>query len=201
MQPKSKSTFNRQRRLLVFSLFFLLFGVLVYGTVAYFTTDQTATSLITAGNIDIKLIQKQEFSSGEYFVPFDNITDLMPGQSVSRVTSVENVGGYDAYIRVDVELLLILNEGYSISVAPDNPVHIDFNTTDWTYKDGYYYYNEILPYGEATAPLFTTVSFSKDIDNSLMNSTANLKVKAYATQVANNGTNVFDAAGWPEDVE
>jgi len=195
MQPKSKSV---QRRLLIFSLFFILFGVVVYGTVAYFTKENTATSVITAGNIDIKLIQQRQFESGTYNVPFDSITDLMPGQSVSRVTSVENCGGYDAYIRVDVELLIVLNEGYSISVAPDNPVHIDFNTTDWTYKDGFYYYNHSLAYGEATAPLFTTVTFTDNVDNSLMNSTANLRIKAYATQVANNGATVFEAAGWPE---
>ena len=198
MQHNSKSV---QRRLLIFGLFFILFGVMIYGTVAYFTTNQLATGAITAGNIDIKIIQQRQFEAGIYNVPFDSITDLMPGQSVSRVTSVENCGGYEAYVRVDADLLIILNEGYSISVAPDNPVHIDFNTTDWTYKDGYYYYNEPLPAGEATAPLFTTVSFSKDIDNSLMNSTANLKLKATATQVANNGANVFEAAGWPEPEE
>lgn len=196
MQLKPKST---KRRLLTFALFFILVSVLAYGTIAYFTDRGSSTSLITAGNIDIKLIQQQKFGDQTYNVPFDNVTDLLPGESVSCVVSVENCGGNTAYIRVDVELVIKITDGFSIATAPTNPVIVDFNEEDWTkHSDGYYYYNEPVEPGMATKPLFTTIAFTTGMDNTFENSTANLRVLAYATQVANNGENVFDAEGWPE---
>lgn len=199
MKLNSKST---KRKLLTFGLFFVLLGVLAYGTVAFYTEDSIATGVITAGNLDIKLIQQEKFGDDFYNVPFETVTNLLPGQNISRVTSVENCGAYAAYVRVSVNLVITLNKGYSISSAPENPVTIDFNSTDWTYNgDGYYYYNYPVEPGAATTPLFTTVSFSSKIGKVFENSNANLKVDAYATQVVNNGANVFEAAGWPEPKE
>ena len=193
---------SAKRKLLTFGLFFILLGVLAYGTVAFYTEDSIATGVITAGNLDIKLIQQEKFGDDIYNVPFENITGVAPGQTVSRIVSVENCGAYAAYVRVSVNLIITLEKGYSISSAPENPVTVDFNTTDWTYnEDGYYYYNHPVEPGAATAPLFSTVSFSGALGKTFENSKANLKVDAYATQVVNNGANVFEAAGWPDPEE
>lgn len=66
---------------------------------------------------------------------------------------VKNTGDNDCYVRVRV------------TVSPEEQLDINWNTTDWTYKDGYYYYNKVLKAdsneageGESTSPLFTTVS-------------------------------------------
>jgi hypothetical protein len=48
-----------------------------------------------------------------------------------------------------------------------------------------------------TEPLFTTVSFSIEMGNIYQNSRSTVEINAQATQVANNGTTVFEAAGWP----
>lgn len=59
--------------------------------------------------------------------------------------------------------------------------------TDWTYLDGYYYYNRALAPGETTVPLFTTVTFAPEMGNEYQNSTAYVEVKVGAVQADNNG--------------
>ena len=56
--------------------------------------------------------------------------------------------------------------------------------------------SSLMP-GEATNPLFTKVYFSRYMGNMYQGSVAFVNVHAEATQVANNGTNVLEALGWP----
>lgn len=192
MRLKSKSA---QRKFLTFGLLFILLGILSFGTIAYFTDNEVATNVITAGNIDITLVEKKAISGEIYSVPFEEIIGVMPGEEYSKETFVINSGDYAAYVRVSVEVLFTLNNGIPISTT-ENPIEINYNTTNWTFKDGFYYYNTVLEPGEFTEPLFTTVTFVDKMDNSFSNSKGNVKVLAYATQVANNGNSVFDAEGW-----
>jgi len=192
MRLKSKSA---QRKLLTISLLLILISILSYATIAYFTGTEVATNVITAGNIDITLVEKKAISGELYSVPFEEIVGVMPGEKYSKETFVINAGDFDAYVRVEVEVLFTKNNNIPITTT-DNPIEIDYNTTNWTFKDGFYYYNTVLGPGEATEPLFTTVSFVDTMDNSFGNSKGNVKVLAYATQVANNGDSVFDAQGW-----
>lgn len=197
VQLKSKSA---KRKLLSIGLFLAMIAILACGTVAYYTTDKIATNVITAGNIDISIVQQQISGDVVYNVPFVDVTEFMPGEQVSRVTSVVNSGGYDVYIRVSLDMLLYTDNGFAISSATtedENPVTVDVNTTDWTYQDGYYYYNEPVAPGAATKPLFTTVSFSSKANKTYEDSTVYLDIDAYGTQVINNGDNVFEAEGWP----
>ena len=76
---------------------------------------------------------------------------------------------------------------------------LDIDTTKWTEKDGWYYYNEMLQPGDTTPPLFTAVSFSENMPNLYQEATAKIDVKAQAVQAANNGDTVLEAAGWPAD--
>ena len=80
-----------------------------------------------------------------------------------------------------------------------DPVSLNFNDTDWTYSDGYYYYNRPLEPGKTTEPLFTTVTFDPLMGNEYQNATAHVKVIAYAVQSANNGDSPQAAKGWPSD--
>ncbi len=197
MQLKSKSA---KRKLLTLGLFLLMFAILAYGTYAYYTTDKIATNVITAGNIDITLVQEQVVGDTVYNVPFVDVAEFLPGEALSRVTSVVNSGDYDSYIRVALDFLLYSENGFAISTASneiENPVTVDVNDVDWTYANGFYYYNNPVAPGEATKPLFTTVSFNANAGKTFENSTVYLDIDAYATQVVNNGTNVFEAEGWP----
>lgn len=79
----------------------------------------------------------------------------------------------------------------------ENLSGVMLNTTDWTEKDGYYYYKEALKPGEVTAPIFTAVTFKPEMGNEYQNATATVDVSAQAVQTANNGDTVMDAKGWP----
>lgn len=182
-----------KKKLLLAALAAICICIAAYGTVAYFTADDTATNVITAGNIDIALKESALAEDGETLVPFEDAIGVMPGTQVSKIVQVENTGDHDAYVRVRVEKQSDLGESADLAL-----IGLDINTQDWVEKDGYYYYKQPLATGETTQPLFTTVTFSEKMDNQYQNSQATISVKAYAVQAENNGSDVLLAAGWPE---
>ena len=180
---------------------FLVLGVVAMssiGTLAYFTSQDTAVNAITAGDIEIKLNETALSDDGQTTVPFANRQiGIMPGTTVSKIVSVENIGSQPAYIRVKLEKDILLS-GDKTDEADPSLITYDINLNDWTEKDGWYYYNSILPSGEETKPLFTKVMFDSDMDNLYENSKTQIKINAEAAQTANNGKNALTAAGWPE---
>ena len=181
-----------KRKLLILSVLTILLAILAANTLAYFTADTAAHNVITTGNVDIVL---NEWANEARTEKFEDKTGVMPGAEVTKIVEVENVGTGTAWVRVQV-VLDVYAEGGKEQLPPD-PVTLDFNETDWTYQDGYYYYNKPLAPGETTEPLFTSVSFDDQMGNEYQNSTAHVDVNAYAVQSANNGTGALDAAGWP----
>lgn len=166
----------------------------VSGTMAYFTADSIATNVITSGNIDIDLIEMEKTSDG--LKPFKNKEGVMPGDKISKIVTVKNTGDNEAYVRVQVEKMIAL-AGDAAGSADLSLLSCDINTADWTYSEGYYYYNKPLAAEQETSPLFTYVKFSSEMGNAYQGCKAQLDVNAQAVQVKNNGATVFDAAGWP----
>ena len=174
-------------------------SVLIYTTIAYFNTADTARNVITSGNIKIELQETALVNDTE--IPFkesQDVYNVMPGQEVSKIVRVENTGSNPAYIRISVDKAIQLAEGAE-GTLDTRLISIDYDSTSWTLgDDGYYYYNKPLSAGDTTEPLFRNVTFDPDMGNMYQNSQAVIKVSAQATQVKNNGTDVFSAAGWPE---
>lgn len=177
------------------------------GTMAYFTADDVATNVITSGKIDIKLNEvtlKVDPETGES-IPFENVTGVMPNEQIDKIVSVENINlAEPAYIRVWV--------GPEIKLSDENAdkqgnvdyglIIIDFNDKDWTYKEGYWYYNKVLNTSAETEPLFTKVEFSKDMGNMYQDAQVTVHVVAQAVQSKNNpGTSALTAQGWPSAEE
>lgn len=189
-------TIAMKKKILVCAMIVICLSVVAYSTLAYFTHEDTATNVITAGNIEIDLLEWAiDEESGER-IPYDDVYDVMPGTDVSKIVEVKNTGDNAAWIRISVSKALLLADGVDIE-ADLSLVTYDLNTDKWTEKDGYYYYNEALEAGETTEPLFTEVHFAAEMTNEYQNSIAIINVDAQATQVANNGTSALDAAGWP----
>lgn len=164
------------------------------GTIAYFTHEDTATNVITSGNIKINLQETSMTADGE--VPFENAIGIVPGDVVSKIVKVENTGDNDAFIRIKVDKEITLENP---ELTPDlDMVKLDFDNTNWVYRDGYYYYRMLLAPGEKTQALFNNVLFDTAMGNEYQNSFATIKIDAQAVQVKNNGTDVLSAAGWPE---
>ena len=145
----------------------------------------------TTGGVEIAV---QEWADVEKTKPFEDMTGVMPGMTVTKIAEIKNTGASDAWVRVKVEKNIKLQgEG-----TPDTGlVELTLNTTDWTEKDGYFYYTKALKPGEVTAPIFTAVTFKADMGNEYQNATATVDVSAQAVQTANNGDAVMDANGWP----
>ena len=180
-----------KKKLLILSLAAICLAITAIGTLAYFTSEGTAHNVITTGGVDIAV---QEWADEARTEPFEDLTGVMPNTTVTKIAEIKNTGASDAWVRVKVEKNIKLQgEG-----TPDTGlVELTLNTTDWTEKDGYYYYKEALKPGEVTTPIFTAVTFKPDMGNEYQNATATVDVVAQAVQTANNGDTVMDAKGWP----
>lgn len=180
-----------KRKILILSVLAICIATLAAGTIAFFTAEGKAHNVITTGGVEIAV---QEWADVEKTKPFEDLTGVMPNTTVTKIAEIKNTGASDAWVRVKVEKNIKLQgEG-----TPDTGlVELTINTTDWTEKDGYFYYTKALKPGEVTAPIFTAVTFKADMGNEYQNATATVDVSAQAVQTANNGDTVMDAKGWP----
>ena len=181
-----------KRKLLVLSVLVICVATLAAGTLAYFTSEGTAHNVITTGGVDITL---QEWADEGKTKPFEDLTGIMPGMTVTKIAEIKNTGASEAWVRVKVEKnIRLAGEG---EVNPDL-VELALDTANWTEKDGYYYYNKALKPGEVTAPIFSAVTFNASMGNEYQNATATVDVYAQAVQTANNGKTALNAQGWPK---
>ena len=188
----------KKRRIVASAVLIACLSLSAYGSIAYFTAETTATNVITAGNIKIDLKETAIPEKGGDPIPFENIIGVMPGNRISKIVEVENIGDQPAYIRVSVEKDIFLADEYD--EEPDlSLITWDLNTDDWEEKAGYFYYKKVLDAGKATKPLFTEVVFDASMGNMYQNSKAEITVTAQATQVAHNGNNALEAQGWPAE--
>lgn len=187
-----------KKKLLAIALAVMCLSIAAYGTLAYFTASNTATNVVTAGNVEIELKETTAVDGQETPGEFEDLSGIVAGQEVSKIVQVENVGDNPAYVRIEVEKTITLAEGMSGEVDL-SLIQLDFNTADWVEKDGYYYYKHPVAANEITTPLFTTVTFEQDMDNLYQNSKATITVQAQAVQSQNNGSDVLNASGWPQE--
>ena len=189
----------KNRRMLIASLVLLLCIGGLGSTAAYYSTQAIATNVITSGNIRAEI---REWADEEMTIPFQNYTLAMPGTEATKVVTVLNTGDYDAWVRLRVA------KGYELAApqtrdalaqaqAEEELIHLLINSNDWTEKDGWYYYNNILKPGELSAPLFTAIILDWALGNVWQGATVTIDVDMDAVQVANNGSTVLEAAGWP----
>lgn len=190
-----------KKKLLILAFLIICATTVATGTLAYFTAEDQAHNVITSGKVDIELVEKKINEDGTEEA-FEDLIGIMPGTSVSKVVQVTNTGDAAAYIRIAVDKKIILASGnddeVDMSLISIN-YNIGSNEDQWTYKEGYYYYNSPLEAGNTTKPLFTEVKFDKTMGNMYQEATTEIDVKAYATQVANNGDSALEANGWPEE--
>lgn len=183
-----------KRKLLILSVLAICLATYAAGTLAYFSVESTAHNVITSGGVDITLDEWANEDKTEVYNKKQ--TGIMPGAKVTKIVEVKNTGESDAWVRVKVKKAISLkgNDTPDLSL-----INVNCNDTDWTYKDGFFYYNKPLKPGEVTEPVFTKVTFDKTMGNMYQNSTAAVSVYAQAVQYANNGDDVFEAKGWPAD--
>ena len=179
-------------RLFLIAIAAILLTVLTQSTLAYYAAVGTATNVVTSGSIELKIHEKTVDGSD---FPKEGIY-VIPGDIVSKRVSVENVCDHPFYLRVR-----LTGGGTNQTLTPDDGLKIDIDRENWTYMDGYYYYNKILQPGELTPALFTQVEIvGSKVNQSHIGSTLSLTVNAYTVQSENNpARQPWDASGWPAD--
>ena len=181
-----------KKKIFILSLIALCVSLCLVGTVAFFAADRTARNVITAGNLQIELVETD--GNGH---PFEDVFGVIPGEKIAKVVAAKNPSERPCFVRISVDKRIQLAQG--VTGTPDlSLVAMDFNTTDWIEQDGYFYYTRILNPGETTEPLFTTVSFDAAMNNLYKGSAAKVIVDVQAVQSANNGDTALAANGWPE---
>ena len=86
-----------KRKLLLLSVLAICVATLAAGTLAYFSADGTARNVITTGNVSIAV---EEWADADKTQPFEDLTGIMPGTTVTKIAEVRNTGEADAWIRV-----------------------------------------------------------------------------------------------------
>ncbi len=179
-------------RLLLIALAAILVTVLTQPTLAYYTTIGKATNVVTSGNIDLAIHEKT--ADGSDF-PSEGVY-VIPGDIVSKQVRIENICGHPFYLRVK-----LVSGSTNEALSAQECLKMDIDTVNWTYQDGFYYFNRILQPGETTPALFSQVEIVGDkVDQTHIGSMLSLTVNAYAVQSENNpAEHPWDAAGWPAE--
>ena len=174
------------------------------GTLAYFSAEETAHNVITTGGVDIELVEKVyagvDGQGNAVYDDFEDVSGVTPGQTVSKIVTVKNIGETDAWVRVEVAKAIDLAAGREGAVDLAL-VEIECDTAHWVDGgDGYWYYASKLAPGASTEPLFEAVRFLTTMDNLYQGSTVTVDVYAQAVQYKNNADDTDDvlkASGWP----
>lgn len=193
-----------KKKLLLVSAVTALLAIMASGTLAYFTADDVAHNIITTGGVDIDLVEKTELPDGTLAdFPEEGVSGVMPGTVVSKIVSVQNIGGSEAWVRIKVESTIISVNGDKLPDTLENgdPVMGFEISKNWTEKDGYYYYNKPVAAGDKTDNFIEEVVFDLLMGNEYQKCTANLIVYAEAVQTANNGKSATEALGWPDSIK
>lgn len=163
----------------------------VGGTLAWFTDTETATNVITTGNVDITLTEVAPTpeknvdswtatANDKGGVSYGNI---LPGEVISKDPTVTNTGANPAYVRVkatvtpieELDLTGIVYKKDGKIVTPDN---------------GYFYCETIMQPNASGYTPFDSVEFPDTWDNDYADATITITVTAEAIQAENLGDNV-----------
>lgn len=179
------------RMLLVAFAMFLAIGV-TRDSLAFYTVTGTATNVVTSGNVAFKIHEKTE--DGQPF-PVEGVT-VKAGDVVHKEVTVENTCAQPFYLRIK-----LVNGIEQSQLSVKDVFNIDLDTTDWTYHEGYIYYNAILQPGQTTPAAFTQVEIVKSaVSEHYAGHTLTLTVTAQAVQSKNNpAAHPWEALGWPTE--
>lgn len=124
----------------------ILAGIIfsVNGAFALFADTEDENNVIDIGSVTTEIVE-------EYEDP--GIPD--PGDVIPKKVRIRSAGESDCLVRVQIL--------FSDSEA-ERICSVDYNTADWEYTDGWWYYRSVLHTGDITEPLFTKVAVSSDAE-------------------------------------
>lgn len=114
------------------------------GAFALFADVENEKNRIDIGSVTTEITEE-----------FEEPQDPAPGDVITKKVRIRSVGESDCLVRVQVL--------FSDSEA-EKICSLNYNTADWEYSDGWWYYRSILHTGDSTEPLFTEASLSSDAE-------------------------------------
>lgn len=191
---------KKERKLIWIACATLLAVLGLSQTLAFFTTNVDTENLITFGKLDLKINETTLDKQGEEvaYSP-DEKVNLSRNSYLSRIIRLENTGSQPMYVRVDLSITGQDKDGGEIKNA-DALAEYTLNEDDWVYKDGWYYYKDILEPGSESKELMTEIIFDiNEISSLYPGGDFDLDVSAQGVQSKNNeNENVLLVTGWPE---
>ena len=168
-------------------------------TYAYFSDSlSTGGSVIYAGTTSAVIIDNTVLNGEQ--IPAGTPIRIMPGQTVNKSVTAKNTGTLPIYVRIKLNSDITLSgNAVGREAEIDNSlVSFDFDTLNWQYSNGYYYYKFPLTAGKQSPDLFTTVKFSEKMGNLYKDGNILLTVRVEIVQASGNGTDATSAVGWAE---
>ena len=151
-----------KKKLVLLSTAVILVAMMVVGgTLAYFTADDTATNVFTVGDVKIDLTEPLWEANLNGASKLENI---YPGMAITKDPMVTNTGSNPAFVRVKVEIpTFVVETPAAEEIKPLFTIGtLGANWVDG--GDGYYYYTASLASGEATSKLFEVVTLTTELD-------------------------------------
>lgn len=169
----------------------IIIPVFIY---ASFLSTTKSNNVITFGKLKMELIETSIDKNGNERNVSNNENEYITiNSSVSRRVRVKNICNHPMFIRIKLDMLLNDKNDENI----DNRVTYDINEEDFIYRDGWYYYKEVLKPGEETNNLITKIDFNLDNYDETKGKSMKLNIDAQAVQSENQEEDVLLAKGWP----
>ena len=149
----------KNKKPIIFIMLLVVLGMVVGGTLAYYTTTDTYENEFVAGKYDIETI--------EAFVSPENWT---PGTTTPKTVIATNKGNTMAAVRVKLTPSWVDANGDPLPLTDGNDelaAIINFASdvnTKWVYENGYYYYVYPVKEGQSTSTLIESVTFNPDVE-------------------------------------
>lgn len=176
----------------------LLLLCVAAATTAFTTRSATADNVLTFGSLQLEL-QQFTLSAGQE-IPYtgQDPVNITASSQVSRIVRIKNVCDHPMYVRVALRMQGTRGDGTPLDMT--GLVDYRLNTTDWTGRDGWYYYTKPLEPGQTTPDLLTAIEFESNavLAQGGAGCSMDLDINAQAVQSENNAAAVLDAAGWPQ---
>ena len=182
----------KNKKLIIFLIAMAALLCAAGGTYAYYTTNIVTHNVISSGRVDVELIELADDGSN-----FKNIEGALPGETYAKVVQAKNTGESDAWVRM--KLVKTVKPAKAAAAALNAElVKLNIHGGKWVEKDGWYYYDSPLKPEAVTPALLGAVTLDLTMGNEWQEAQLLIDVYLEAVQVANNGSTVFEAAGWPD---
>ena len=115
---------------------------------AYLSDADTAVNEITIGSVTTSITEN-----------FPSPGAPKSGGVYEKNVSIKNTGPDDCYVRVQV----------TVSDSDmESLCEFDYNSSEWEFKDGWWYYKSVLKNGQVTESLFTKVGIAASADEDML---------------------------------